>query len=79
MSLPYYRPGLATRKVDVGNFSPYTKFGFSINFISLDIKRASENNLSNSSFDFSYKSNYTLGLVGGIGVNYLFNKSFIVS
>ncbi len=64
-------------KFDVGSFSPYTKFGFSINFISLDIKRESGNILSNVSFDFSYKSNYTLGLVGGIGVNFRFDKSFV--
>jgi len=61
-------------KVNVGNFSPYTKFGISINIINLKTKWDPDNTYN--SYEYLYKGNITVGFVGGIGINYLFSKSF---
>jgi hypothetical protein len=63
-------------KFDIGNFSPYTKFGFSVNSISLNTKRG-RGGLQNMAYDFSYKEDFTLGIVGGLGINYSIDKTFV--
>jgi len=65
-------------KFNTGNISPYTKFGISVNFISLEMNQESGGTFSNSSSNYSYKGDFTLGLVGGIGLNLLFDKTFIL-
>jgi len=64
-------------KLDIGNFSPYTKFGFSVSFIKLDGEYKYVDNFDIIFSEYSYKGNIALGFVGGIGVNYLFDQSFI--
>jgi hypothetical protein len=63
-------------KFNVGNISPYTKFGFSINIISLEQNQESGSIFSNSTSNYSYKGDLTFGFVGGIGLNLLFDKTF---
>lgn len=60
-----------------GIFAPYTKFGISINFISLDQTAESTNPFVNDDFVASFKDNFTLGFMGGIGTNLLFDQSFM--
>ena len=62
-------------KIEIEKLEPYTKFGFSINFIKLETKRESGNPFSNISFSNTYKGNATFGLVGGLGINFLFDKT----
>jgi len=64
-------------KFEIGKFEPYTKFGFSVNFISIETKRESGNPFSNVNFSYKYKGNATFGFVGGIGINFLFDKTII--
>jgi hypothetical protein len=65
-------------KFNVGNISPYTKFGISVNFIHLEMNQESGGTFSNLNSNYSYKGRFTLGLVGGIGINLLFDKTFIL-
>jgi len=60
-----------------GIFAPYAKFGVSINFISLDETAESTNPFVNVDFVNSYKDNFTIGFMGGIGTNLLFDKAFM--
>jgi len=68
-------------KTDIGNFSPYVKFGASINFITIE---DNWKNHSNKDFGFvsvyrnlpyntkyTYSSDYTVGWLSGIGFSYL--------
>lgn len=65
-------------KINAGIFSPYTKFGFSVNFISLDTKWETEDIYSNiDKREYSFKSNTTFGIVGGIGLDFLVDQTFI--
>jgi len=60
-----------------GIFAPYAKFGVSINFISLDETAENTNPFVNVDFVNSYKDNFTIGFMGGIGTNFLFDKAFM--
>lgn len=62
-------------KIPIGKLEPYTKFGFSINFIKFETKRESGNPFSNITYTNTYKGNATVGIVGGLGVNFLFDKT----
>jgi hypothetical protein len=63
-------------KFDIGMFSPYTKFGFSVNFISLNREERSSGQLIGQNLNYSYSNNYTLGFVGGFGINLDLGKSY---
>lgn len=65
-------------KFDVGNFAPYTKFGVSINFINLKLNSESGNIYSNTKYEYKYSDNYSIGFVGGIGINFSLWQSFII-
>jgi hypothetical protein len=60
-----------------GIFAPYTKFGISINFITLDETGESTNPFVNDDIEYSYKNNFTIGFMGGIGTNLLFDQAVI--
>jgi hypothetical protein len=64
-------------KIEIGKLEPYTKFGFSVNFIKLETRRKSGNIFSNGDLNFKYKGGATLGFVGGAGINFLFDKTII--
>lgn len=60
-----------------GIFAPYTKFGISINFISFDEKGESGNPFANDKSEYSYKDDFTIGFIGGIGTNLLIDQTFM--
>lgn len=62
-------------KFDVGNISPYTKFGVSFNFIKLEMERKNSGYYSNVTYLYEYKKKFSLGLVGGFGLNLNFDKT----
>lgn len=66
-------------KFNVGIFSPYTKFGFSVNFISMAQKWETDNNWATTyKREYSYKGDFSLGIIGGIGVDFQFDNTFIL-
>jgi len=64
-------------KFDIGNFSPYTKFGCSFNLIKLQMDLDYIIGSTRFEYEYVYKGNVAIGFVGGIGVNYLFNQSLV--
>lgn len=65
-------------KIDVGNFSPYAKFGVSVNFITMNTKWESGNIFSNTyKREYTFQNDVSLGILGGIGVDFRISQHFI--
>lgn len=64
-------------KYRLGDFSPFIKFGASVNFIQIEIVRKYKLNPT-SSEKYLYKNNLTFGWIAGIGLDYLIQKNLVI-
>jgi len=65
-------------KNDIGNFSPYIKFGGSLNFTKIKEVHDLPSNAIYNSEEYVYSGNYSLGWVAGVGLNYLIGEEFLI-
>jgi hypothetical protein len=65
-------------KSDIGDLSPYVRFGCSLNFIKIKEEYDLPSSFSYSNEEYVYSGNFSFGWVGGVGIDYVIGENFLV-
>ncbi len=65
-------------KSDIGDLSPYVRFGCSLNFIKIKEVYDLPSSFSYSNEEYVYSGNFSLGWGGGVGIDYVVGENYLV-